>query len=105
MVAKRILESSGYSVRVSGDPHEALHVWRAEPADVLVTDVDMPGMSGIQLRERLCQTTPDLRTLFITGHSSEPLEVFAQEKSSAVVMKPFSRNELLAALAELLGHR
>jgi two-component system cell cycle sensor histidine kinase/response regulator CckA len=104
-VAKRILESAGYAVRVREDPREALQVWQAEPADVLVTDVEMPGMSGIQLRERLCQTTPDLRTLFITGHSSEPLDVFAQDKGSAVVMKPFSRNELLAALAQLLGQR
>ena len=104
-VAKRILESAGYAVRVCDDPYEALQVWRAEPADVLVTDVEMPGMTGIQLREQLVQTSPELRTLFITGHSSEPLDDFAHEKHSAVVMKPFRRNELLGALAQLLAHR
>jgi CheY-like chemotaxis protein len=105
MVAKRILESAGYIVRLTENPHEALRMWKAEAADVLVTDVEMPGMSGLQLRDRLVQVTPQLRTLFMTGHSSEPLDDFANGTRSAVVMKPFRGNDLLSALAQLLAHR
>jgi CheY-like chemotaxis protein len=101
-VAKRILESAGYRVRVSDDPHGALLAWHSDPADVLVTDVEMPGMSGIQLSERLRATTPDLRTLFITGHSTEHIDVQAHPGRVAIVMKPFRRDDLLQALAELL---
>ena len=101
-VARRILQSAGHQVRVSGDPHEALRMWKEDPADVLVTDVEMPGMSGVQLRERLYADTPELRTLFVTGHSTEHLDIDAHEGRSAIVLKPFSREELLAALARLL---
>jgi CheY-like chemotaxis protein len=102
-VARRVLQAAGHSVRVSGDPHEALRMWREEPADVLVTDVEMPGMSGLQLRQRLCADTPDLRTLFVTGHSTARLDVDAHDGRTAIVLKPFSREELLVELARLLS--
>jgi two-component system cell cycle sensor histidine kinase/response regulator CckA len=97
-VAKLILESLGYSVRLTHDPHEALNLWRSQPADLLVTDVEMPGMSGVLLRERLAEHDPELRTLFITGHSNEQL---AAQPRSAALMKPFRRTDLQRALSEL----
>jgi CheY-like chemotaxis protein len=102
-VARRILESAGYSVRVTLDPNQALNMWLAEPADVLVTDVEMPGMTGIRLSERLREHTPALRTLFITGHSTERIDLNVHPGRSAVVMKPFRRNELLLALEDVLA--
>lgn len=104
-VATRILESAGYSVRNSHDPREGLEMWRSEPADVLITDVEMPGMSGIRLRERVRAITSDLRTLFITGHSTEQIDLSADPGRCAVVMKPFRRQELLVTLANLLSYR
>jgi CheY-like chemotaxis protein len=97
-VAKLILESLGYTVRLTHDPHDALQLWRAQPADLLVTDVEMPGMSGVRLRERLAEHDPQLRTLFITGHSNEQL---ARQPRSAALMKPFRRTELQRALSDL----
>jgi CheY-like chemotaxis protein len=102
-VAQRTLESAGYSVRVTHDPEQAIHIWNAEPADVLVTDIEMPGMSGLRLSERLRETTPQLRTLFITGHSTERIDVHGDPERFGVVMKPFRRKGLLVALARLLG--
>jgi two-component system, cell cycle sensor histidine kinase and response regulator CckA len=102
-VATRILESAGYSVRVTLDPTQALKMWAAEPADVLVTDVEMPGMTGIRLSERLREHTPELRTLFITGHSTERIDLSAHAGRSVIVMKPFRRGELLHALAQVLA--
>jgi CheY-like chemotaxis protein len=99
-VAKLILESAGYAVLVTQDAERALDMWRAAPADVLITDIEMPGMSGMRLAERLREFTPNLRTLFITGHSNEQIEETAGR--SAVVMKPFRRQELLVAVAKLL---
>jgi CheY-like chemotaxis protein len=102
-VTRRTLEAAGYAVRVAHDPNEALNVWKTEPADVLVTDVEMPGMSGVRLCERVRELTADLRTLFITGHSSERIELQDHAGRSAVVMKPFRRDDLLFELARLLG--
>ena len=101
-VTKRILEAAGYEVRVTLDPNQALSMWLAEPADVLVTDVEMPGLTGIRLSERLREHTPSLRTLFITGHSSERIDLSAHEGRSSVCMKPFRRSDLLLALADVL---
>ena len=104
-VATRIIESAGYVVRRTHDPTQALEIWRNDPADILVTDVEMPGLSGIRLSERLRAITPDLRTLFITGHSTEQIDLDAHPGRSAIVMKPFRRQELLTTLAKLLAER
>jgi two-component system cell cycle sensor histidine kinase/response regulator CckA len=100
-VATMILRSAGYEVQVAHEPHQAIALWHAKPADVLITDVDMPGMSGVKLSEQLRRHTPRLRTLFITGQSREQLAA-AQTEHSAVLTKPFRRQELLLALEELL---
>jgi PAS domain S-box-containing protein len=102
-VTRRTLEAAGYVVRVAHDPNEALTIWNAEPADVLVTDVEMPGMSGARLCERIREVTPELRTLFITGHSSEHIDLQDHGGRSVVVMKPFRRDDLVFAVARLLG--
>jgi PAS domain S-box-containing protein len=102
-VTRRTLEAGGYVVRVVHDPNEALVIWKGEPADVLVTDVEMPGMSGLRLCELVREVSPDLRTLFITGNSSERIELEEHGGRSLVVMKPFRRDDLLFALARLLG--
>ena len=101
-VVERMIEGAGCSVRVASDPAEALRLWQTAPFDVLVTDVEMPGMSGVKLRERLCETTKELPTLFITGHSSERLDTILREGNCAVILKPFRGNELLTALNKLL---
>jgi len=100
-VVTMILQSAGYEVRVAHDPKQAIALWQAAPADVLITDVDMPGMSGVKLSEQLERLTPGLRTLFITGQTSEQLEA-AQTQHTVVLAKPFRRQELLLALEELL---
>ncbi|HTU59522.1 MAG TPA: response regulator, partial [Polyangiales bacterium] len=95
-VATMILKSAGYEVRVAHEPNQAIALWHARPADVLITDVDMPGMSGVKLSEQLKRHTPGIRTLFITGQSGEQLEA-AQTEHSAILTKPFRRQELLLA--------
>lgn len=103
-VIKRLLAGAGCTVQIVSDPLEALAIWRASPADVLVTDVEMPSMSGVELSERLRETTPELRTLFITGHSSERLDLQVRSGRCSVVMKPFRADELVRALASLLEY-
>lgn len=101
-VTRRALESGGYELRVASGPEQALRMWDEQPAELLVTDVEMPGMSGIELCRRLRERAPELPVLFVTGHSSERLD-FAQDERAMVLMKPFVKNELLLALHELLG--
>jgi PAS domain S-box-containing protein len=99
-VTRRMLESSGYRVQVCCDPEQVVREWPQVRAQVLVTDIEMPGLSGIRLSERLRELTPELRTLFMTGHASERVDVTGE---CAVLMKPFSRGQLMAALHGLLA--
>ena len=64
-----VLTGAGYTVLVAGRPEDALALARAEgdAIDALVTDIVMPGMSGLELAERLAP----LRALFISGYSAE----------------------------------
>lgn len=101
-LATLILQSAGHRVRAAASGAEALARWCEEPADVIVTDVVMPHMSGVQLAEELRKQAPLLPVLFITGYLPDRVGLGPQSKLSAVVMKPFERRELLAALDKLV---
>jgi CheY-like chemotaxis protein len=101
-LTRRMLETAGYRVRAANGPEEALRLWRIAPDDVLVTDVEMPGMSGVRLSEQIRALTPLLRTLYITGHSNQHIDLHAHAGRCALVTKPFRHNDLLLALESLL---
>jgi excisionase family DNA binding protein len=96
------LEMEGYSVREAASADEALERW--QPVDVLVTDVVMPGMSGQQLAEHARERAPDLRVVFMSGHTDDVLlRAGASRGDIAFVQKPFTRDSLLRAVEEALA--
>jgi nitrogen-specific signal transduction histidine kinase/ActR/RegA family two-component response regulator len=101
-LAMAMLRSVGHQVRVAASGIDALALWREAPADILVTDVVMPGMSGVELADRLRKVRPSLPVLFITGYLPDRVGLVVEAGRSAVVMKPFQRSELLAALEGLV---
>jgi PAS domain S-box-containing protein len=103
-MVERILTDAGYTVVAAPGGAEALEIVaaRAEPFDVLVTDVIMPGLSGPEVAERL---SPDgsLRTLFLSGYTADALGDRGElPPGSAFLEKPFSPTALLGALRALL---
>jgi YesN/AraC family two-component response regulator len=80
----------------------ALEILRKEQFDVLVTDIKMPGASGLSLIESAKKMSPDLAIVVITGHYQE-----MPEDSSAMVhqwlLKPFSRETIRAAVMSAFG--
>jgi two-component system cell cycle sensor histidine kinase/response regulator CckA len=99
--ACRILEDHGYSVRDAASADEALESW--QPVDVLVTDVVMPGMSGQKLAEHARDRAPNLRVVFMSGHTDDVLvREGASRGDIAFVQKPFTRDSLLRAVEEAL---
>jgi PAS domain S-box-containing protein len=101
-VAGRMLEKLGYSVRLAAGAPDALAACREEPVDLLVTDVDMPGMSGLELAKQARDLYPALPVLFITGHSYERIAV-GHSARQAVLGKPFRVSDLQQALDDLLA--
>jgi two-component system cell cycle sensor histidine kinase/response regulator CckA len=70
---------------------------------LLLTDVVLPGMSGIELAEKMVHTLPDLKILFMSGYTHyAPNGQRALERSKFLLQKPFSPGELRAKIREVL---
>ena len=103
-LARRILERHGYRVLLAGSPAQALDIAARELAlDALLTDVVLPGMSGRALAERLLQTHPRLRVLYMSGYTDDALsEHGVLTAGTAFIEKPFSADALVAKLREVI---
>ncbi|NTU59440.1 MAG: PAS domain S-box protein, partial [Deltaproteobacteria bacterium] len=87
-------------------PEEALRAFSADPGrfDAVFTDYTMPGMSGLELAERLHEVRPEVPVLLGTGLAEGVDEtVLRQKRIRALLLKPFSAGDLAAALADALG--
>ena len=102
MVGK-ILRRGGYAVVSMSRPEDALAWWRQHVADahVVVTDVVMPGMTGLELVEELRKDRPDVPVLLISGYPDRVPRAIAQD-GAGLLQKPFTSAQLLEALSELL---
>jgi PAS domain S-box-containing protein len=100
--ACRILAAHGYEVTEAPGGEEALAGW--EEVDVLVTDVVMPGMTGQQLAQVAVERNPDLRVVYMSGHTEDVLvRNGARARNLAFVQKPFTRATLLRAVEDALA--
>ena len=104
VVAKK-LRNAGLNVIVAMDGQEAYERAAAERPDVLITDLQMPGMSGLELCARLTAELPEpIATILLTAKG---FEIERSQIDSLpilrVMTKPFSPRELLASVWEALG--
>ena len=116
-VVARILTRHHYVVVAVGSPAEALRVCAAGRdyrVDLLLTDLIMPGMSGFELAERLCQDRPDMPVVYMSGYSGERSRddrvghLGRDRRTGAkatLLRKPFSTSSLLAGLRKGLDGR
>jgi two-component system, cell cycle sensor histidine kinase and response regulator CckA len=105
-LARKILEREGYRVVEAGDGEEALRKLEEQPetTDLVLTDVVMPRMSGIELAERLGEARPELPVIFMSGYSDRPLEGRGGLRGPMVLVeKPFSSQTLLRSVQRALA--
>jgi CheY-like chemotaxis protein len=97
-VTTALLTRLGYRVLTAATGEDALSVAREQGPgmDVLVTDVVMPGMSGVELAERLRASVPALPVVFLTGYADQEMPAGA-----IVLEKPYSPADLAKILARL----
>lgn len=97
-IAKRVL-SEKYEVVTASGGSEAIEVYSKEQPDMLLTDLLMPGMSGIELKAALCEKYGrEIPTLFMTG-----VDESAELDGADHVTKPINADELLGKTAEILS--
>jgi len=104
---RRILERAGYEVTIAGGAEHALKLLTeaADPCDLLLTDVIMPGMWGDELATRARAFIPDLPTLFVSGYGERFLRRGRASAPGPVLVKPVRDDALLMQVATLIGGR
>lgn len=100
-----LLERAGYAVVAASDGMAALEAAAAWPIDLLVADVLMPRMGGVELARRLRTLWPGLRVLFVSSGRLSNEDVAVAIPGARFLAKPFSVDELTRAVSELLGAR
>ena len=100
-VLRALLERAGYRVRTAADGAEALDAMAAEPATVVVTDLRMPRMDGLELLREVNERWPDVPVILITAHATVDRAVEAIKAGAFdFVTKPFDRTEIRQIIAK-----
>ena len=97
--SRYFLERQGFSVRVASSAEEALTLLAEVPADVIVTDIVMPGADGVELMRLARTRMPDAKVILVTGEPSLETATEAVRRGAFdYLSKPLSRNELVATV-------
>ncbi|PWG01755.1 cell cycle two-component system response regulator CpdR [Sphingosinicella humi] len=97
----RALEKVGYEVKAVDRGTAALPLLEAESFDLLLTDIVMPEMDGIELAQRAAIIAPDMRVMFITGFAAVALKAGSTAPTAKVLSKPFHLKDLVAEVDRL----
>jgi two-component system, cell cycle response regulator CpdR len=100
---ERALAKAGYEVVAFDNGRDALERLRQEPFTLLLTDIVMPQMDGIELARRAGELDPTLKIMFITGFAAVTLNTDQQApKDARVLSKPFHLKDLVGEVDRLL---
>ena len=101
--ARRPWPTVGLDVVAADSAEMALSILAGDPSfDALVTDIALPGLSGVQLTRAVRPTHPHLRVLYVTGYSGVPDPDHTPAPGEPVLRKPYRSDSLRLRVAELL---
>ncbi|MCH2055835.1 MAG: PAS domain S-box protein [Thalassotalea sp.] len=102
VVIRSFLEAEGINVFDTSEPKEAISIVESESLDVVISDIIMPQISGLDLMQHIKQIKPQMPHLFVTGFFS--IQSDAEEYSEEEVLsKPFTKKELFEKLNKICG--
>jgi len=97
----RALEKAGYSVVAVGCGTEALPFIKSEVFDLLVSDIVMPEMDGIELSKRVQALSPSTKVMFITGFAAVCMRARNEAPQARMLSKPFHLRDLVDQIDRL----
>ena len=99
-----VLVKAGHAVTDFGDGGDAWESFKGETFDLLLTDIVMPGMDGIELAKRAAELNATLKIMFITGFAAVALHpASGAPKQAKVLSKPFHLREIVAEVDRMLA--
>lgn len=101
-----VLAKEGYRVKGASNGREALGLVKAETFDVVLTDLEMPEMKGIELLENVIRYSPETLVVIITAYGSIESAIAALRKGAVdYILKPVEFDELLVKMKRMLANR
>lgn len=101
-----VLKKEGYDVEEAANGMEALRKHEQKPFDIVITDIEMPELRGIELLERITQRSPRTFVMIITAFASIETAIQALRKGAYdYILKPVEFDDLLHRLKKLVEHR
>jgi two-component system response regulator HydG len=106
LALQRIFEREGWPVRVAVDGRQGLELLREGDVDVVVSDLKMPGMGGLELLRAARQVAPDVQIILATAYGTVESAVEAMKEGAYdFVTKPLRRTEVIASVRKALEKR
>lgn len=105
LMTKEILESEGFSAKMVKDAESALELLSSNfQADVVLTDVGLPGMNGFEFASQVRGQNHDIGIIYVTGYADNP-EHRQQELHGPILQKPVEPEKLTATINKVLGRK
>lgn len=103
----RALENAGYGVVAVDRGTEALPLLQDpdQHFDLLLSDIVMPEMDGIELAQRCAEVSPKTKVMFITGFAAVSLKASREAPQAKVLSKPFHLKDLVLEVERIFGHQ
>jgi two-component system cell cycle response regulator CpdR len=97
----RALENAGYDVVAVDRGTAAVPLLEAEHFDLLLSDIVMPEMDGIELAQRCSEVSPRTKVMFITGFAAVSLRTSREAPQSKILSKPFHLKDLVMEVEQM----
>ena len=98
-----IEENTDYDVKTTNSPTEGIKLFREEDYDLIITDLKMPGLDGIDLFDEFREIKPDVPVIIITAYGSVETAEEAMRKGVAeFIAKPFRKDTILFTIKRIL---
>ncbi|GFE76463.1 MULTISPECIES: cell cycle two-component system response regulator CpdR [Novosphingobium] len=99
----RALENAGYDVLAVDRGTEALPYLESQHFDLLLSDIVMPEMDGIELAQRCAEVSPMTKVMFITGFAAVSLRASREAPHAKVLSKPFHLRDIVMEVQRVFG--
>jgi two-component system OmpR family response regulator len=107
LIMAETLTAAGYEVQTADDGLHGLMMYLQQQPEVVLTDIQMPELNGLEMMRRIRAINPTVKTMYISGTANEHREALTRERKdygALVLDKPFSRNDLLQSMDTWLSH-